>query len=63
MCNSKKPKLSKEEEGSGLLSSLGIKTPFNKIHLLGSLLFSVNTRSKINEIFNKFLLAGGKFMS
>ena len=38
-CNSKKLKLIKEQEASGLLSSLGIKTPLNKISLLGSLLF------------------------
>ena len=38
-CNSKKLKLIKEQEASGLLSSLGIKTPLNKIYLLGSLLF------------------------
>ena len=32
-------KFIKEQEGSALLSSLGIKTPFNKIPLLGPLLF------------------------
>ena len=37
-CNSKKLKLIKEQEASGLLSGLGIKTPLNKISLLGSLL-------------------------
>ena len=31
--------LSKQQEASGLLSSLGIKTPLNKIPLLGPLLF------------------------
>ena len=39
VCNSKKPKFIKEQEASGLLSSLGIKTPLNKIPLLGPLLF------------------------
>ena len=39
VCNSKKSKFIKEQEASGLLSSLGIKTPFNKISLLGHLLF------------------------
>ena len=37
--NHKKPKFTKEQEASGLLSSLGIKTPLNKIPLLGPLLF------------------------
>ena len=39
VCNSKKSKFIKEQETSGLLSSLGIKTPLNKIFLLGHLLF------------------------
>ena len=38
VCNSKKSKFFKKE-ASGLLSSLGIKTPLNKIPLLGPLLF------------------------
>ena len=36
--DSKKSKFIKEQEASGLLSSLGIKTPLNKIPLLGPLL-------------------------
>ena len=39
VCNSKKSKFLKQQEASGLLSSLGIKTPLNEIPLLGSLLF------------------------
>ena len=39
MCDSKKSKFTKEQEASGLLSSLGINTPLNKIPLLGPLLF------------------------
>ena len=39
VCDSKKFKFIKKQEGSGLLSSLGINTPLNKIHLLGPLLF------------------------
>ena len=31
MCDSKKSKLITEQEANGLLSSLGIKTPLNKI--------------------------------
>ena len=38
-CDSKKSNFIKEQEASGLLSSLGIKTPLNKIPLLGPLLF------------------------
>ena len=39
VCDSKKSKFIKEQEASGLSSSLGIKTPLNKIPLLGPLLF------------------------
>ena len=39
VCDSKKSKFIKEQEVSGLLSSLGIKTPLNKVPLLGPLLF------------------------
>ena len=57
----------KEQETSGLLSSLGIKTPFSKMLLVAPLLFDryeqVNTRYKMNEVVNKFLLAGDEFMS
>ena len=59
VCGSKKSKFVKQQEASGLLSSLGIKLPLNEIPLLGPLLFY---RYKMNEIVNKFLLAGDKFM-
>ena len=36
---SKKSKFIKEQEASGLLTTLGIKTPLSKIPLLGPLLF------------------------
>ena len=39
MCGSKKSKLIKQQETSGLLSSLGIKTPLSIISLVGPLLF------------------------
>ena len=39
MCDSKKSKFMKEQEASRLLSSLGIKTPLNKILSLGPVLF------------------------
>ena len=38
LCDSKKSNFIKQEEASGLLSSLGIKTPLSKIPLVGPLL-------------------------
>ena len=37
VCDSKKSKFSNKPGASGLLSSLGIKTPLSKIPLVGSL--------------------------
>ena len=39
VCNSRKSKFIKQQEASGLLSSLGIKAPLIKIPLVGPLLF------------------------
>ena len=39
VCNSKKSKFIKEQQAKGLLSNLGIRTPLNKIPLLGDILF------------------------
>ena len=39
MCDSKISKYIKQQEASGLISSLGIKTGLNKIPLVGPLLF------------------------
>ena len=39
VCDSKKSKFIKQTEATGLLSSLGIKTPSGKIPLVGPLLF------------------------
>ena len=39
VCDSKKLKFIKEQEASGLLSSLEIKTPLNKIPLLSPFCF------------------------
>ena len=39
VCDSKGSKFIKQQEASGLLGSLGIKAPLNKIPLLGPLLF------------------------
>ena len=64
--DSEKSRSIKEQEVSGLLRSLSIKTSLSKMLLVGRLLFSrylqVNTRHKMNEVVNKFLLAGDKFM-
>ena len=38
VCHSKKLRLIKEQEASVLLSNLALKTPFNKIPLLGYIL-------------------------
>ena len=56
VCGIKKSRFVKEQEAKGLLSNLGIKTLLSKIPLLNVL--SV----KMNEIVNKFLLVGDKFM-
>ena len=67
MCDSETLKFVKEQGVSGLLSSLGIKTPLRKFPLAGSLfcfrsIKQVNKRYKMNKIVNKFLLAGDNFM-
>ena len=38
-CGDKKSRFMKEQKAKGLLSSLGLKTPLNKIPLLGNTLF------------------------
>ena len=57
----KKSKFIKQQEASGLSSSLGIKTPLSKIPFVFLFCFKsiqqVNTRYKMNEIVNQFLLA------
>ena len=39
ICGSKKSKFIKEQQAKGLLSNLGIRTPLNKIPLLGDIFF------------------------
>ena len=65
-CGFKKSRFVKEQEAIGLLSSLGFKTlviskilRLSKIPLFGGLFFWVY---KMNELVNKFLLVGDKFM-
>ena len=60
ICDSKKSIFTKNEEAKGLLSNLGIRTPLSKVPILGDILFWMHI--KMNEIVNKFLLAGDKFM-
>ena len=49
----------KNQGAKGLLSNLGLRTPLSKVPLLGDILFWLY---KMNEIVNKILLAGDKFM-
>ena len=39
ICSSKKPRFIKNQEVKGLISNLGIRTPLNKVPLLGDILF------------------------
>ena len=58
VCGSKKSKFIKEQLARGLLNSLGLKAPLSIVLLLGDIWFKYNK----NEIVNKFLLVGDKFM-
>ena len=59
MCSSKTSRFIKKQEASGLLSSLGIRTPLIQVTVLGSILL---LSYKMNKIIHTFLLAGDKFM-
>ena len=39
ICDSKKSNFIKKQEAKGLLSNLGIRTPLNKVPILGDILF------------------------
>ena len=39
ICSSKKSKFIKKQEAKGLSTNLGVKTPLNKIPLIGGILF------------------------
>ena len=43
ICGSKKSRCVKNQEAKGLLSNLGIKTPFSKVPILGDILFGIRT--------------------
>ena len=59
ICDSKKSRFLKNEETKGLLSNLGVKTQSSKVPILGDILMCI----KMNEIINKFVLAGENCMS
>ena len=42
MCKSKKSRLIKEQEVSGLLSILGLKAPLSQVHLIGHIKWTMN---------------------
>ena len=56
---SKKSRFIKNEEAKGLLSNLYLRAPLNRVPIVGGILF---WEYKMNEIVNKFLLAGDKFV-
>ena len=59
VCDSEKPKFIKQQETSGLLSSLWIKVPLSNASAgINKLIQNI----KVNEIVNKFLLARGKLI-
>ena len=64
ICGSKQSKFIKQQQAKGLLSNLGIRTLLNKIPSLEDILFLLSAipSYKMNDIINKFLLAGEKFM-
>ena len=61
ICGSRKSKFIKKQDAKELLNKLGIKTPLSNAPVLGDILFYLSI-ILMNEIRNKFLLAGDKFM-
>ena len=57
VCGSKKSRFIKEQKAAGILGSL--TNTLSRIILVGSILFQ---EYKMNEVINKFLLAGDKLM-
>ena len=69
VCGAKKYKFIKKQEAKRLLSNLGIRIPLNKIPILGDVFFDCNSiecnsfeNYKMDDIIDKFLLAGDKYM-
>ena len=63
-CGSKKSRFIKNQEGKGLLSNLGIRTPLSKAPILGDIFFLIRCKAmyKMNGWVNRLLLAGDKFI-
>ena len=59
VCGCKETIFMKKQEAQWILSNLGLKTPLSKVPLLDDVLFWLY---KMNEIVNKLLLGGDKFM-
>ena len=59
----KNQNLLNKQEASRIIGNLGLKTPLNKIPLLGNIYFKKwMSYCKMNEIVNKFLFAQDEFM-
>ena len=70
ICGSEKSRFIKNQEAKGLLNNLGVRTPLSKVPILGNILFWTQIQLKcmlncikMNEIANKFFLAGDKYIS
>ena len=68
ICGSKKSRFVKNQEAKGLLSNLIVRTPLSKVpnirwyFFLNAIPLNPLNRIKMNEIVNKFLIAGDIFM-
>ena len=60
VCGDKKSKFIKKQKAKRLLSNLVIRILLSKIPIFREILFDFNY--KMNDIINKFLLAGDRFM-
>ena len=49
ICHNKKSRLIKNQEGKGILSNLGVRTPLNKVIILGDILFWIRMLNCISE--------------
>ena len=49
ICSSKKSRFIKNQEEKGLLSNWGIKTPLNKVPILGDILFQMHIKNEWNS--------------
>ena len=49
ICHNKKSRFIKNQEGKGILSNLGVRTPLNKVIILGDILFWIRMLNCISE--------------